>query len=410
MRRLELSAIVGIACIEVLNYATHVVLRPTPWNGWSVCIGYVLWAMQLCCFSRLQIADPGTQPLDWEHLAAAGVERAEVCGRSGQLVPARARYSRRAGAVVLGLDHYCHWLGVPIGFGNRKLFILFIGYSTFFCAMGCAHSAHDLIWGEPARLALPSLLDALRGESSSAASDRAVNGGEWVAYILLRSMERAGSWLVRLLARAHAEEHLDYLSALIASVAINAAATVLLFFLTLQQLALSAFNRTTLEPNNPRYDRGLQANWRQIFGGRALFWALPLLGGGTEGGGPVGDGVHWADSTRWEHAQARAEARAQEATARARRAPTKLLLDPATQPPLPPGVAGRGRWALDRHHGRSGSSLTAASLSVLQRLRALARWWESRLCCGVMTIGSLRLVLRLRDLVRQRARGAMPTL
>ena len=401
------AALVGIALLEALNYAVHVVLRPEPWNITSVVAGYALWAVQLACFARLQLGDPGSMPASWESLAEAGTERAEVCARSGRLVPPRARYSKRAGTVVLGLDHYCHWLGTPVGFGNRKLFILFVGYSALFCAVGSAHSACELCWGAPARLGLPSLPGALRGSGAVPCPgvERAADPVRWFVFLQLRAAERAWSWLWRLLARAHAARHLSYIVALLASVALNMLSAVLLFFLMLHQVALSAFNRTTLEPTNPRYDRGVRANWEQVFGRRRLLWALPLLGGA---GGPEGDGIHWTDSERWEQMQRRARATAQEASARARGAPVdkmhaKMLLDPATQPPLPPGA--RGRWALDRHRVQP-RSLAAASISALNRLRALAKWWESRLCCGVMTIGSLRLVFKLRDLVRQRAQEA----
>ena len=52
---------------------------------------------------------------------------------------------RRAGGVVLGLDHYCYWLGTPVGHGNRKLFILFVVYSAIFCVIGSLHTFYDLM-------------------------------------------------------------------------------------------------------------------------------------------------------------------------------------------------------------------------------------------------------------------------
>ena len=135
-------ALWGIWLLEALNYAVHVVLRPVPWNTTSVLIGYALWAVQLWCFAACQLVDPGKLPPDWERLAQSGAEDSTVCKRSGLLLPPRGRYVRRAGGVVLGLDHFCHWLGTPVGFRNRKLFILFISYSTLFCIMGSVHSAY----------------------------------------------------------------------------------------------------------------------------------------------------------------------------------------------------------------------------------------------------------------------------
>ena len=96
----------AIWLLEALNYAVHVIIRPVPWNFVSVIIGYCLWAMQLVCLARLQLVDPGSIPRGWEALAASGEEPASVDGKSGRLVPARARYCRRADAVVLGVRRW----------------------------------------------------------------------------------------------------------------------------------------------------------------------------------------------------------------------------------------------------------------------------------------------------------------
>ena len=161
-RSVQTYALYGIWMLEALNYAVHVVLRPVPWNPTSVAIGYALWAIQLWCFAAVQLVDPGRLPSDWERLAQGGAEEATVCKRSGLLLPPRGRYVRRAGGVVLGLDHFCHWLGTPVGYRNRKLFILFISYSTVFCLMGSAHSMCAAAATLPSRrvdaAALPLLL------------------------------------------------------------------------------------------------------------------------------------------------------------------------------------------------------------------------------------------------------------
>ena len=47
-------------------------------------------------------------------------------------------------------------------------------------------------------------------------------------------------------------------------------------------------NRTTLAPNERRYDVGLVANVRQVMGRQAALWLLPI-----EGAGPTVDGIHW---------------------------------------------------------------------------------------------------------------------
>ena len=140
----------------------------------------------------------------------------------------------------------------------------------------------------------------------------------------------------------------------------------------------------------------------------------------------------------------------------ARRIPATGLvraIDPAEAPPMPPsrrptpagasGSTGGGteaRWALGRYLAAAPFSTQAVTsvmrwphlpaacilhrpsrrhlrwlllltptpatrLQVLRRLKAAAREWERRLCCGLMTIGSLRLFAKLVQMARQRAVG-----
>ena len=429
-------AIVGIAFLEGLNYAVHVLLRPEPWNITSVVLGYVFWAMQLACFVRLQLGNPGAVPAIWNVLAAQGIRSAEVCGRSGRLVPVRARYSRRAGAVVLGLDHFCHWLGTPVGFGNRKLFILFAAYSALFCAMGSAHSLHELAYGAPSRLGIAPLPAAFRTPrtlldtcacAASCAQPPLHETATRIAIAqaparILGFVTRGGIWLRRLLARGHATGQLSYLVALLLSVPLNLAATVLLSCLTLHQTMLALFNRTTLDANSSRFDVCSGHNWRAVFGKSAWLWPVPVLGGGRRGG-PEGDGMHWEESARW--ISQRRRKMLQRATAcensasdhrdnpgavarpgdsdwdTARFRMSKDLSGTLAMHPSPMrsttslgASEGPGRWALARHHGRTGNALDV-TLSLLQRLKLIARWWEKRLCCGLMTISSLRAAVRL---------------
>ena len=65
--------------------------------------------------NRCQLTDPGGVSSEWEAQAKAGAVPASACKRSGHLLPPRARYVRRAGRVIVGFDHWCLWLGTPIG-------------------------------------------------------------------------------------------------------------------------------------------------------------------------------------------------------------------------------------------------------------------------------------------------------
>ena len=103
----------------------------------------------------MQVVNPGMATEAWTAGALAGEHHATVCKRSGELLPERATYVRRAGGVVLGLDHFCGWLGTPVGLYNRKLFILFVSYSFLFCVVGFFHSLYALLCSLPDSLLPP---------------------------------------------------------------------------------------------------------------------------------------------------------------------------------------------------------------------------------------------------------------
>ena len=389
-RSLHTPELILIWLLMTLNFSVHKLLRPEPWNAASQGMGWVMWGLQLVCFARLQLHDPGTVPPEWESQAASGAEAAIVCPRTGRLVPPRAMYVRRAGTVVLGLDHYCAWLGTPVGLCNRKLFILFVGYSALFCSIGASYSAFELFWAQPARLGLPSLPTALREEGRRRLGLPDVRAGLLTIY----------SWSTELYSACGPRDGGGqmYLLMVIGCAVLNAVAGFLLSCLTLHQLAMVLFNRTTLAPADARYDVGIAANWAQVFGSNPLLWFLPITGDG-----PGCDGLHYPESSRWAAMQARQRAMRERHAASA--APCKLQLPPeqsrqgiTTAPPdsaLPPaGRRSEGRWALGRQLHRTRASLMA-SKAALNRLRAAARAWEERFCCGLMSIGAVRLLSKL---------------
>ena len=274
----------GIWTLEALNYSVHVVLRPQPWNTVSQICAYTLWALQLLCFARCQMVAPGCASEDWERDVQNGARSAVVCKRTGRLLPERALYVRRADGVVLGLDHYCSWLGTPIGLRNRKFFILFVGYSALFCAMGTWHSLYDLLCSLPDAL-LPvsshgggsddahqcrhvGLPDALRE-----ALQRMHPGA--IAWEALASAHRGFGELLHLLDLSHGAGQLSYAVLLTLTVPANLIAAAVLGHLSWDHLQLVARNRTTLAPNDSRYDVGFSRNIRQVFGEQQLLWPLP---------------------------------------------------------------------------------------------------------------------------------------
>ena len=283
--------LVGIWCLEALNYAVHVLIRPQPWNAMSTYVGYVIWFLQLACLWHCQSVDPGMATKEWEERALSGEVSASVCSRSGRLVPARGVYVRRAGGVVLGCDHYCRWLGTPIGYRNRKAFVLFVLYSAVFCAVGCVHSAYAVV----CTLAPTAPSDGVTDATGNLSSSPSV----WCPRPLTVSYHGLGDALTQYsisstLTEGHAAAHmatasilhavdhavdagtLTYTLLLLLTVPANAAAAVWLSSMAAEQVYLVARNRTTLDPRDRRYDVGLARNVRQVFGDAPWLWLLPF--------------------------------------------------------------------------------------------------------------------------------------
>ena len=283
----------GIWLLMVINYLVHVVLRPIPWNSTSVVTGYLLWFLQLACFWRVQTVDPGRPSDEWTASAMEGNHAAVVCKRSGRLLPERAMYVHRAGGVVLGLDHYCSWLGTPVGLYNRKMFILFVFYSAIFCAMGAAHSLFALLCQMPdallpmhetaeaataAALNFPAPPPAncrhvgLPASLYDAFSQRRVGP---ILYESLAACHRGFGILLHVLEHAHDVGQLFYATLLTLTVPANILGAILLGLMATEQMTNVMRNATTLEPDETRYNVGMSRNWRQVFGDQPMLWALP---------------------------------------------------------------------------------------------------------------------------------------
>ena len=106
---LRSPCLVPIWTLEALNYVVHVLWRPVSWNLRSQTAGYTLWALQLACFFRCQLVPAPEVSDEWLERAAAGLEPASICPRTGKMLPQRARHVRRAGVVILGFDHVSTW-------------------------------------------------------------------------------------------------------------------------------------------------------------------------------------------------------------------------------------------------------------------------------------------------------------
>ena len=263
----------------------HVVLRPQPWNRVSQAAGYALWALQLACFVRCQLTEVPRLDATWQEHAAAGLEPSERCPRTGLQVPPRARFVRSAGRIILGFDHYCIWLGTPVGAHNRKHFLLFVFYSATFCAMGSVHSIYELTYAMPVRQRQPPFPWLMRTPKENVAIRLAQQSATWKEFgqhsmygAKFGILERI-EWFSLVLGKGGLYAWMVYVSTFA-----NVVGAVLLIGFGSHHLYMVLRNETSLQSGPSAYDLGYTRNWQQVFGQRAWLWALPVDGHGQARG------------------------------------------------------------------------------------------------------------------------------
>ena len=291
---------------------------------------YALSLMTVTSYVLLQITPPGSPPNNWLSHAEAGSLPVRH-PKTEQLQPPRSRYVRRYGAVVLGLDHFCSWLGVPTGLRNRKHYLQFTFYSVALVACALALDLVDVsrtarcVYDLKPRPA--ASLCATRELHSSALCERRRRRDEMLLEAATAAAADVGRWWFggrggrgiggrgiggrgiggrgggrsgtqpshvnraeRTLAlrMTLCFERTDH-----ATGSTHAALTPYLCLLNLMVTAAygrwacclfhhAARNRTVLCPHDDRYDVGTLANLRQIFGaGPVLLWPLPMPWGAT---------------------------------------------------------------------------------------------------------------------------------
>lgn len=243
-----------------INYAQNVLWRQPSWGPATHLAGHLLlvlfalsWAMTMC-------ATPMMLPPEWSPSAPGN----EVDKRTGTILPPRAYLSH--GQIILGFDHFCGWLGVPIGLHNRKFFVLMLLYGALLCGFAGGLSMHDYT-----ELA-----------SASDSGDRPSVGRALLLFLSPGVLLAHASKL----AAASIELYLALADSL---------ATAALTFFFAQHARLVWRNSVTVESNFTRapWDVGGLANVRQVFGAQAAWWLVPV--GHRWGAGPTVNGVDWPE-------------------------------------------------------------------------------------------------------------------
>lgn len=274
----------GIWALVLLNYVLHVVLRPERWSACALVVAHALIFLCVASLLQFQLNRPGAPSDAWVRAAEAGTEEAEVCKRSGRLLPPRAGFVARSGEVVLGLDHFCWWTRSAVGHRNRKFFVLFLAYAALLTLCGLWHSLHDIVVGIPARHAATLAADPNARRRATFAA-QLVDAVKLLSPLHVEIALLADTLNVVLTADTPAA---GYALGMLLAAALDCCAALLLVPFAGYHLRLVARNRSSLGMEDGRYDVGCAANARQVLGRCVTLWALPVMGDG-----PDGDGVHW---------------------------------------------------------------------------------------------------------------------
>jgi hypothetical protein len=295
--------------LVIANHLMHTLMRPTMWPWPVVVIGHALVAVVVVAFAQVTSFHPGKVPPIWS--GTAEVPTWPV------IVPQRAHYLMRSHEVVLGFDHFCEWLNMPIGWRNRKFFLLFLLWACALAAFGtalstielyrhlesrppppevshpehlvaahqAAHAAHPVVGITFTLIHLPTHLSVYynrfpvgikpwaRKSVLNCSCDRALAWTDFYLHSYMPLQQRGGlPWLVLALS--------------------DAVATVALACFGGWHALLVLSNRTSVgATDESRYNMGALENVRQVMGRRWWLWPLPVWAGDA----PHGNGQAWPE-------------------------------------------------------------------------------------------------------------------
>ena len=271
------------------NYVMHMLVRETSWSVPIIVTGHALTAVQMVAFAQCVHTHPGSPPPNWAATAPPNGHWT-TCMVDGVPLPPRAYYVRRLGEAVLGFDHFCWWLGAPVGWRNRKFFVHFVLYSSMLAGFALVLTLKDLIQLVPG-------FEMLGGRPLNVDHSK---------FNALRAAAPLGQPLpMMVLAYAMGEISANALGramCLFLLVGIDAVACMLLGGFGLYHVYLILHNRTSMDPPGEglyRLSRG--ENWRQVMGRKWWLWALPVW----LDDGPIGNGMSWPINQEVPRADAR---------------------------------------------------------------------------------------------------------
>ena len=96
-------------------------------------IFYICASMTIICHTMAMYSDPGI--LNYTLVDKLKKDKIEFCKKCNKHRPLRAHHCSTCDRCIMKMDHHCPWIFNCVGYGNQKIFFLFLSYSTTGCGL-----------------------------------------------------------------------------------------------------------------------------------------------------------------------------------------------------------------------------------------------------------------------------------
>lgn len=96
-------------------------------------IFYFCSLMTLICHTMSMYTDPGL--IDSNQVAKLKNNQKNYCKKCKKFRPLRAHHCSTCKKCIMKMDHHCPWVFNCVGYGNQKIFFLFLMYATTGCGL-----------------------------------------------------------------------------------------------------------------------------------------------------------------------------------------------------------------------------------------------------------------------------------